>query len=120
MSTTLLLLVLVLGAAVGLGFYNLWGWWKGERRVGAIAAHLLMGVGGAEALVAALHGSGLAEDDPLRHTAKLALGLLAAAVFTGFGSPLLRKSGYSHLALAAHVGMALAGFLLVLTLGGRL
>ena len=113
-------LLLVLSAAVGLGVYNLWGWWKGARRVGVIAAHLLLGVGGAEALVVALHGSGLPEDDPVRQTAKLALGLLAVAVFTGFGSPLLRRSGFANLALAAHVGAGLASFLLVLTLGGRL
>src|SRR5450631_609912 len=67
MSTTPLLLVL--SAAVGLGIYNLWGWWNGARRVGVIAAHLLLGAGGAEALVVALHGSGLPEDDPQRHTA---------------------------------------------------
>jgi len=108
---------MALSAAVALGLYNLWGWWKGVRRVGAIAAHLLLGVGGAEALVVALHNSGLADDDPTHRTAIRALLLLAAAIFTGLGAPLLRRSGYANLALAAHVGAGLAGFFLALTLG---
>jgi hypothetical protein len=113
-------LLLVLSAAVGLGAYNLWGWWKGVHRVGVIAAHLLLGVGGVEALVVTLHSSGLPDDDPVRHTGRIAFYLLAAAIFTGFGSPLLRRTGLANLAIAAHVGAALAGFLLVLTLGARL
>ena len=112
--------LVVLAAAVGVGLYNLREWWGGRRRMGLIAAHLLLGVGGAEALVGVLHGSDLADGDPLRHTAKLALLLLGAAVFTGFGAPLLRRSGFATLALAAHVGAGLAGFFLVLTLGARL
>ena len=112
--------LLVLAASAGLGLYNLREWWLGRRRIGLIAAHLLLGVGGAEALVGLLHGSDLADDDPLRHTAKLVLLLLGAAIFTGFGAPLLRKSGFANLALAAHVGAGLASFLLALTLGTRL
>ena len=50
----------------------------------------------------------------------LALGLLAAAIFMGFGAPLLRKSGFANFALAANVGARRAGFLLVLTLEARL
>jgi membrane associated rhomboid family serine protease len=96
-------LMLVLTAAVALGAYNLWGWWNGV-----------------EALVVTLHSSGLPDDDPVRHTGRIAFYLLAAAIFTGFGSPLLRRTGFANLAIAAHVGAALAGFLLVLTLGARL
>lgn len=67
-----------------------------------------------------LHGGGLSEDDPARRTVMLALGLLAAAIFTGLGAPLLRKSGFANFALAANVGARRAGFLLVLTLEARL
>ena len=112
--------LVILTAAAGLGLCNLYEWWHGRRSMGSIAGHLLLGVGGAEALVGVLHSSDLADDDPVRHSAKLALMLLAAAIFTGFGAPLLRKSGFANLALAAHVGAGLAGFLLVLTLTGRL
>jgi hypothetical protein len=112
--------LLVLAAAAGLGLYNLREWWGGRRRMGLIAAYLLLGVGGAEALVGVLHGSDLAADDPLRHMVKIALLMLGAAIFTGFGAPLLRKTSLSNIALAAHVGAGLAGFYLVLTLGARL
>ena len=112
--------LLILSAAVGLGLYNLFNWWKGVRRVGVIAAHLLLGVGGAEALVVALHGAGLAEDDPQRVAAIRALLLLAGAIFTGFGAPLLRRTGAANLALAAHVLSGLLGFALALSLGLRL
>ena len=46
--------------------------------------------------------------------------LLAAAIGTGFAAPLLRKSGFANLALAAHVCAGAAGFLLTLSLSGRL
>ena len=112
--------LLILAAAAGLGAYNLLLWSRGERRPGLAAAHLLLGVGGAEALVAILHGSDAAEGDPMRHTANMALLFLAAAILTGFAGPLLRKSGFANLALAAHVCCGAAGFLLALSLGGRI
>jgi len=113
-------LFLVLAGAAGLGVYNLMHWLRGERRPGLIAAHLLLGIGGAEGLVSILHGSSVGDDDPARATAKTALLLLAAAIGTGFAAPLLRKSGFANLALAAHVCAGAAGFLLTLSLSGRL
>jgi hypothetical protein len=73
--------LVILTAAAGLGVYNLWQWWQGRRSMGLIAGHLLLGVGGAEALVGVLHSSDLSDDDPVRHSAKLVLLLLGAAIF---------------------------------------
>ncbi len=113
-------MLLVLAGAVGLGALNLRNLLTGRRRVGLIATHLLLGVGGAEAMVAALHASDLPDDDPVRHTAKVALLLLATAVGTGFGGSLLSRTGYANLALVAHVCAGVSAFLLALTIGGRL
>jgi hypothetical protein len=115
-------MVLVLVAAVALGAYNLTLWLRGARRPGLIAAHLLLGVGAAEALVVFLHNSHLADDDPARQTAKLALLLLAGAIFTGFAAPLLGKGRRqaANALLAAHVCAGLAGAFIVLTVVSRL
>ena len=115
-------MVLVLMAAAALGAYNLWLWLRGERRPVLIGAHLLLGVGGAEALVAYLHQSGLTDDDPARQTVKLALLLLAGSIFTGFAAPLLGKNarGAANALLAAHVCAGLAGIFIVLTFVSRL
>jgi hypothetical protein len=109
-------------AAAALGGYNLLLWLRGARRPGLIAGHLLLGVAGAETLVMFLHNGGLADDDPARGTAKLALYLFGAAIFAGFAAPLLGKNNRqsANALLAAHVGTALAGLFVVLTIVSRL
>jgi hypothetical protein len=119
---TTLPVVLILTAAAGLGAYMLLLRFRNERRPGLIAAHLLLGVGGAEALVMLLHGSGLAEDSPTRGVAKLALGFLVAAIFSGFAAPMLGRNspGVGNGLLTAHVCCGFLGFAFGLAFASQL
>ncbi len=109
-------LLLVTGAVllgIYLGIYYLRG--VRPKRL-LLGAHILMGLGGVEQVALLIHGapSGAMASESL---VKAAGGLFAFSIFAGFTAPLLAQSTRrqnGEIMLAAHAGLGLAGFVLLL------
>jgi hypothetical protein len=81
-----------------------------------IGFHLLLGAGGLEVLAMLLHGTPDRRIVPSGGIVTYAAGLLLAAMFTGLLVPLIgrRSRPTMNVALAIHVGVGAAGFVLFL------
>ncbi len=108
--------LLLVSAAVLLGVYLGIFYLRGVRSGLALrGAHILMGLGGVEQVAILIRGtpSGVVMSGSL---VRVALGLFAVAIFAGFTAPILaqrsRRSG--EVMLAAHAGLGVAGFALLL------
>lgn len=104
----LALLTVAVGSGVWLGALYL----RRERKPALIGAHLLVGAAGIELTVVMLRGSPDGEVVTTATMGVVAAGLLAAAMVSGFATPLLgRHSRQSaNVALATHVALGFAGY----------
>lgn len=105
--------LVVFGSTVAIGLYMGLNYLKGLRNNrNLVAVHILIGVAGLEVFALLLRGapdgSRLAES----HLGPAAALLLAAALFTGFITPLLAKSrpAATGPALAVHAAFGTIGF----------
>ena len=108
--------LVILTAAVLLGLYLGLLYLRGDRKPALIGFHLLLGVGGLEALVMLLHGtpdgSTTPDDGSLGMTAA---AFFAAALISGLTAALLRRSPVTaNVILATHAGAGTIGFVLFL------
>jgi hypothetical protein len=104
--------VLLLSLAAALGLYLGLCYLRGRRnRPMLIGTHLLLGIGGAEALLLAHRSVASGGAASGSSQANLALGLIAAAIFAGFLAPVVGRNSRAtgNLALAAHATLAAAG-----------
>jgi Na+-transporting NADH:ubiquinone oxidoreductase subunit NqrD len=108
--------LLLFAATAGLGVYNGLGYLRGQRRVGLVAVHLLLGIGALEGLLILLRGTPDGDVTPGGSLVATAAALFAAALFIGLLAPILhrRSKRSAEGALVAHVGAGTLGYLLFL------
>jgi hypothetical protein len=108
--------VVLLSLAGALGAYLLLVFLRGERnRPMLIGTHLILGIGGAEALFLALRSANVAGAPHDASIVTLALGFIMVAIIAGFLGPIVgrRSRTKGTVALATHatlggIGVALA------------
>lgn len=104
--------VLLLCLAAALGLFLGLGYFKGQRNKPVlVGVHLLLGIGGTEALLLT-HRSISGDEAATGGTGALpALGLLAAAIFMGFVAPMIGRNARpaGTMALATHAVLAACG-----------
>jgi hypothetical protein len=110
--------LVLLTASVALGLLLGWRYLRRERNKPAlIGVHLILGAAGLEAMAMLLRGTPdgtLIVAGTLGNAAGL---LLAAAMISGFASPMIGKRSPRRtgtIALASHAGVGAAGFILFL------
>jgi hypothetical protein len=113
--------LLLLAATAGLGVYNGLGYLRGQRRVGLVAVHLLLGIGGLEGLLILLRGTPDGDVSQGGSLANAAAGLFALALFSGLLRPVFRRQSKqtSDMVVMAHAGAGAVGLLLFLVWAAR-
>ncbi len=109
--------VVLLSLAGALGVYLLTVFLRGERnRPMLIGTHLILGVGGAEALFLALRSANQSGGTRDASTVTLALGFIMAAIIAGFLGPIVgrRSRTTGTVALATHASLGGLGVALAL------
>ena len=105
---------LLLTTAVALGLYLGWLYLKRVRRPALIGLHLLLGAASLQVTLMMLRGMPNGDAAPATQAGTAAAACLAAAMFSGFVTPLLFRGSRAaaNAAVAAHAMAGAAGFVL--------
>jgi hypothetical protein len=110
--------LIVFGLTVAIGLYMGLRFLKGERNSPMlIGTHFLLGAGGMEVLVLAIHGTPMTPPIPLGTYGQPVIILFVMALISGVAAQLVFKNSVSAgtIALGAHALIAATGFGLLVT-----